>query len=85
MKFINFEFEGRDAHAVSTFICMFEQQFKENPTDAAHELHRNLTFLADSPQREYKRLAVRDDNILPFRDRRGNGLSRSAHGRTGQR
>lgn len=85
MKFINLEFEGRDAHAVSTYLCLYEEQFKKDPTDAAHELYRNLMLLVESPKREHQKLAVRDHNILPFRDRRGNGLSGSAHGRKSQR
>ena len=42
MKFVELEFEGVDAHAVSTYISIFEQDFKQDPTTAAYNLQRSL-------------------------------------------
>lgn len=84
MKFIELEFEGEDAHAVSLFICLFEQDFKKNPTDAAHELNRNLERLVAAKQRAPKAPVMRDSNIVSIRDRLRDGLPGSGSGRTVQ-
>lgn len=74
MKFIALEFEGVDAHAVSTYLCLFEQDFKSDPLDAAYQLKRNLERLVDAKSAES--MAVRDSTVISIRDRRDNRVSR---------
>ena len=40
-------FEGRDAKELAIHLSSFCAKFKQNPTDAAHQLYRNLSLLAD--------------------------------------
>jgi len=45
---LELEFDGLDAHTASTALINFEAQFKKDPTNAAHELHRYLTAAVES-------------------------------------
>lgn len=45
-------FEGRDAKELAIHLSSFCSKFKQCPTDAAHQLYRNLSLLADKKAKQ---------------------------------
>ncbi|TNF09443.1 MAG: hypothetical protein EP323_00300 [Gammaproteobacteria bacterium] len=82
LKTIELEFEGVDACATSTFLILFEDQFKRDPTDAAHNLMRNIERLVEAKRRADPVLAVTDGRVVSLRDRRRDRVSGRDAGRT---
>lgn len=81
MKFIGLEFEGRDAHAVSTYLCLFEQEFKTDPLEAAMQLESRLRLLVEATLGSTESVGNDSDRVVSLRDRWADRVSRSAAGR----